>query len=183
MTTTTISLKVWVGCLACYNAGALTGGWYDAETADEITSAELHEAHDPSRHDLADETRGYGPHEELWVFDHEGFGPGFGEMSPTEAASLARDALEAERYCVPAEAYFAWREDPDVDTPERVGDCYRGAYVSVSDFAYYMVDSIGELPDTWLRAYIDWERVGEDLLMNDYEAHRIGGYLHVFSRY
>ena len=37
--TTDTTPRVWIGCLACYNEGRLVGDWYDAITADEITTA------------------------------------------------------------------------------------------------------------------------------------------------
>ena len=36
--------RVWIGCLACYNAGSLVGDWFDAATADEVTTYDVHEA-------------------------------------------------------------------------------------------------------------------------------------------
>lgn len=35
--TTSTEPAVWIGCLACYNNGTLTGAWFQATTADEIT--------------------------------------------------------------------------------------------------------------------------------------------------
>ena len=60
--------RVWVGCLACYNAGDLTGEWREPYLAPDWAC-------------------GRPGHEETWIFDHEGFGPA-GEMSPAEAAAL-----------------------------------------------------------------------------------------------
>lgn len=36
-TSTDTTPRVWVGCLACYNAGRLVGDWHDASDADEVT--------------------------------------------------------------------------------------------------------------------------------------------------
>lgn len=41
-TTATMPLRIWPGCLSCYNAGRLVGAWIDAADADEMTIAELH---------------------------------------------------------------------------------------------------------------------------------------------
>ncbi len=35
--------SVWVGCLACYNAGVLRGVWAYAEYAGAVTPDEIHE--------------------------------------------------------------------------------------------------------------------------------------------
>lgn len=72
LTITTVNPRVWIGCLACYNAGSLVGKWYDAENAGEVTPGDLH-GHPSS-------------HEELWVFDLEGFPRAAGEMSPLTAS-------------------------------------------------------------------------------------------------
>ena len=68
---TTVRPSVWIGCLACYNEGILNGRWFPAEEAGEVTPEDLH----------------LGPtyHDELWIFDHEGFPTGTSEMSPDTA--------------------------------------------------------------------------------------------------
>ncbi|GAA1703825.1 hypothetical protein FB460_0586 [Propioniferax innocua] len=43
MTTATMPLRVWPGCLSCYNAGRLVGAWIDAADAGGLTIAKLHE--------------------------------------------------------------------------------------------------------------------------------------------
>jgi hypothetical protein len=93
--------RVWVGCLGCYNAGALVGKWVDAIEAEEVTVdtladviraefdnsdrvAEILAEHDGSWH------RDASPHEELWCMDLEGFGPFIkGECSPSHAQRIA----------------------------------------------------------------------------------------------
>ena len=42
-TTPTMPLRVWPGCLSCYNAGQLVGAWIDAADAGELTIERLHE--------------------------------------------------------------------------------------------------------------------------------------------
>ena len=81
MATTAISTtpRAWIGCLACYNAGRLVGDWFDAVTADEVTTYDVHSAH--SRADS---------HDELWVMDHENI-PVKGEMRPADAAAWGRE--------------------------------------------------------------------------------------------
>ncbi|GAA2238528.1 hypothetical protein GCM10010401_08480 [Rarobacter faecitabidus] len=78
MTTTTPATETtpsaWIGCLACYNAGRLVGDWFDAISADEVTTYDIHGAH--SRADS---------HDELWVMDHENI-PVSGEMRSRLAA-------------------------------------------------------------------------------------------------
>jgi hypothetical protein len=129
--------RVWVGCLACYNAGDLIGAWVDAIDGPEYVPPEHvvrclscgiaepdPEAECPARRDREPGAE-YGtthyvgitgpdgdPHEEQWVMDHEGFGGLLsGECSPAEAARLAEaiERMEAEGY--PVEAVAAWRDN------------------------------------------------------------------------
>jgi hypothetical protein len=41
-TTTTTEPAVWIGCLACYNAGRLVGAWFPADGAGDITTQQVH---------------------------------------------------------------------------------------------------------------------------------------------
>lgn len=69
-TNTDTTPRAWIGCLACYNNARLVGEWFDAETADEVTLADVHGgAH-----------RAHSGCEELWVMDHENI-PASGEIS------------------------------------------------------------------------------------------------------
>ncbi len=90
---------VWIGCLACYNAGCLVGDWFDAVTADEVTTYDIHGAH--SRADS---------HDELWVFDHENI-PVRGEMDPITAAAWGRCLAEVDEHLRPA--LCVWVESGD----------------------------------------------------------------------
>src|SRR5699024_12880003 len=81
-TNTDTTPRAWIGCLACDNNARLVGEWFDAETADEVTLADVHGgAH-----------RVHSGCEELWVMDHENI-PASGEMSPSAAAEWARVLL------------------------------------------------------------------------------------------
>lgn len=86
----TTTPRAWIGCLACYNEGRLIGDWYDAITADQITTYDIHGAH--SRADS---------HDELWVMDHENI-PVKGEMSPADAAAWGRCLAEVDQHLRPA---------------------------------------------------------------------------------
>ncbi|WP_144882177.1 antirestriction protein ArdA [Microbacterium paraoxydans] len=41
--------RIWVGCLAHYNAGRRVGEWFDAIDGDEITLADVHRGRPASR--------------------------------------------------------------------------------------------------------------------------------------
>lgn len=121
--------RVWVGCLACYNEGRLIGDWFDADTADEVTTYDVHGAH--SRADS---------HDELWCFDHENI-PVKGELDPMTAAAWGRCLAEVDEHLRPA--LIAWIESGDYVT-EGTGDLpslsdfeerYQGNWDSFDDYA------------------------------------------------
>lgn len=73
---TTDRPTVWIGCLACYNEGVLNGEWFAAEDAEKVSLLTLH--------------RSPTDHEELWIFDIEGFPRGTTEMSVHTAVLWGR---------------------------------------------------------------------------------------------
>lgn len=118
--------QAWVGCLGCYNEGALVGKWLDDPD-------EMREYRCPRPKTI------YNMHEELWVFDHEGVGAFIkGECSPMEFADLMEwiDDLD---YAVEAVAAYcdntgtSWRElaDGDMDDFEAA---YLGEYDSITEY-------------------------------------------------
>ena len=147
---TTITPRVWVGCLACYNDGCLTGQWIDAVDALDITPEDLHE----------DETS----HEELWCFDIENFPPEVGEMDRLTAARWG-DLYEeiGEDYW---EAFLAWVANDGYSTdsfglPEasEFKDSYRGRFSSFSDYIQQELEDtcfFDGWPDAAIR-YFNWD--------------------------
>lgn len=143
--------KVWVGCLACYNAGNLRGEWVDAIDAGEFVPC-----------------TGRG-HEEWWVLDHEGSGGLLtGECSPMHAQELAEQIEAAElNDADELEAFGMW--EGDHSEPERFRDEYRGKFDSFRDFVEEWCDEVGyfgqhESPETWERVqfFIDWDSVARE---------------------
>ena len=150
--------RAWVGCLACYNAGSLVGDWFDAATADEVTT---YDVHGDSRADS---------HDELWCFDHENI-PVKGEMSPADAAAWGRAIDEVDEHLRPA--LFAWVESGDYvaegtgDLPSisDFEDSYQGHWESFEDYARQLADDIGLLagvPEE-IANYFDWDSWTRDL--------------------
>jgi len=161
MTTTTIELRAWVGCLGCYNDGNLVGKWVDGIEAENVTIAELHEG-DRIPKNIYTEM-----HEELWCFDHEGYGGG--EFSPMEATRIARYFEEAESDGVDLGALRAWIDNESgyrgkdwADDRDSFGDDFYGTYGSEKEFAESFAYDTGQISDdSPLSSYIDWERVWE----------------------
>lgn len=176
-------LRVWVGCLACYNDGMLVGEWVDASEAGEYRP---HLAlGNPDRQIIASHLNRL--HEETWCFDHEGFPAGTGEMSPMEAQRIA-EALEGlmAASCADAPAVFAYADNmgqsvTDV-TVSDFDDAYNGEWKSEEDFASEMADELilHSVSDDFAR-YFDYEAWTRDLFMSDYwSAPADGGGVYVF---
>ncbi|QXE37142.1 antirestriction protein ArdA [Streptomyces sp. GMY02] len=168
--------RAWIGCLACYNAGRLTGEWYDADTADLVTPADLH--------------GGETEHEELWVMDHEGFlGAISGECSPDYAAEVA-DALAGLRDDE-AEAFAVWLSELGADIDrlhwvDQFRDEYRGFHQSEAHYAQEWAEETSTDEDKermkrWPFNEIDWDRAAEELFSGGFHTERVSGGIHVFS--
>jgi hypothetical protein len=180
-----MELRVWVGCLACYNGGRLLGDWFDAEDAPQESDewvTELRERFTDAER-FAAELRWIAEHvaeghEELWCFDNEGFAAlGItGELSPVTAREVgeALSGLDDDD----AAAFGAWfAEAASYTGPDAYGSAvadFREAYKGTYPHAWhYAFDLAGELysaelkalPDE-LRLSIDWEQVAESMESN-----------------
>ncbi|PVU81323.1 hypothetical protein DDP54_15595 (plasmid) [Cellulomonas sp. WB94] len=158
---------VWVGCLGCYNGGALVGAWFDATDAPQ-DMAEFAAAgvKVPGAHALE-------AHEELWCFDFEDTSGLFtGECSPAEARRLGElhAAIVADAY--PVSAVVAWHdwcgadlEEWDKPTREAFEDAYAGEWHSEEEYAQDLAESIGAISSdaTWPCTCIDWEQAAREL--------------------
>ena len=160
-TNTDITPRAWIGCLACYNNARLVGEWFNAETADEVTLADVHGgAH-----------RVRSGREELWVMDHENI-PASGEMSPAEAAEWARVLLAVPEH--QREALCAWTASGSY-VAEGTGDLpsvpdfeerFCGTWGSFRDYAETLAEEIGLIPQDApeeLVRYFNWVAWTRDL--------------------
>lgn len=172
-TTTVITPRVWVGCLACYNAGNLRGEWVDAIEADDVTPEDLHGR--------------ATSHDELWCLDTEGM-PVAGEMSPADATEWARVLDEVED--CDREALEAWAADQGAETPaeweelrDRFEDHYRGEWDSVVAYCEDFADSTGMLDGMpeHLRCYFDYEAFARDVAIESCVLDAPGGGVFIFD--
>jgi hypothetical protein len=206
MTATDETPRVWLGCLACYNAGFLIGEWYAVEDAADLTTKELHAPHNITTDD-AGNIKGaeiYGPHEELWVMDHENTGM-TGEFGPLTCRAIA-DAFEV----IGADmwpAYLAYCQtgmgsiDGDgVTDPSGFEESYAGEWDSWRAYADEQASEMIEgmaVKSThgvydprekraareaieWLSGYFDWEGYARDLEMEYTHMPAPGGGVYVF---
>ncbi|MFE7480002.1 antirestriction protein ArdA [Streptomyces sp. NPDC057552] len=171
----TIQPTVWIGCLACYNAGRLVGDWYDADTADLVTPEDLHGR--PTRH------------EELWVMDHEDFyGALEGECSPSEAAEIAEVLSQLTHDEAAAFSFWVreWGEpDERSNWVDRFRDEYRGFHQSEGHFAQDWADDTCQPEDkarmtAWPFNAINWDAAAEELFSGGFQAEEVLGGVHVF---
>lgn len=163
--------RVWVGCLACYNAGRLIGEWFDAE--DAPTDMEGEDGFNTRLKDgrMVDDPTLYPEHfaeghEELWVFDHEGFnGLLTDECSPATARELA-EQLEA----VPEDQReaFGIYVGAGYDAGD-FEDAYQGEWDSLADYAQELASDFdgARFLDQWPFTCIDWEHAARELEYDD----------------
>lgn len=157
------TFRVWVGCLACYNAGTLVGEWFDAGECPQ-TEEEFNDAI-PAHVAIA--AQDVNPHEELWVFDHEN-SPVSGEYSPMDAAQYAEWLEGVDN----PEALHAWLSNGhefNEDTADEMNEAYQGEYDSDKDFAEQLAEDLGLINEeaSWPYTCIDWEHAAREL-MYDY---------------
>lgn len=126
-----MELKVWLGCLACYNASRLVGEWMDASEANDWRCP-VNPAHDEYQC-LDDEIE--------WL-SHE--------IGPTEAVAWAEAVAGVEDHEAEAFVLFAkhegWRTPDDVDLDD-FRERYEGEWESAEAHAYELLDSLGESTD------------------------------------
>lgn len=116
--------RVWIGSLADYNNGTLTGEWIDAAVADE----------DLAKAARAVVARSETPDAEEWaIFDYDDFG----SWKPGEYEDITLVATVARGIAEHGPAFAAWAElhDADPDMLAAFQDSYLGEYDSPSTWA------------------------------------------------
>ena len=163
--------RIYVACLASYNAGILHGRWVDADQDTNSIQDEVNAMLKASPEAGA---------EEWAIHDYEGFPDGtiqeytgFQQVADLAAFLDEHDELgEAVlRYCL-----------GDLDEArEAIEDNYAGEYSSLGEFAEEIETDAGtDVPDRLFR-YIDWDAMGCDLeLGGDVWTLDAGGSVHVF---
>lgn len=169
MTASTLTPRVYVACLACYNAGHLVGEWWDTSDL-ETGFEEWRKTHEEAT-----------SHEEYVVHDSEDFG-GYklGEVCVPEAIEIG-DFIE--EHGIPgalALSHYSDLEEAKTAMDER----YQGAHDSLADYAQDYAEQTSDLKSMGnLVNYIDWDRFGRDIEMEGSIWSEKGedGKLHVFD--
>jgi antirestriction protein len=152
---TTDMPRIYVACLASYNAGELHGAWIDVDgDADDLQVAiGKMLAASPER-----------DAEEWAIHDFEGFG----SLHLEEYASLERVAAMAELVRehgeeLAGEVLNHFGGDVE-EAREALEDNYQGCHASLEDYAEAFMEDTGSLegvPES-IRPYIDYERMARD---------------------
>lgn len=178
MTATDDVMRVWVGCLACYNGGRLVGEWVDAVEAGDCVPCRRRD------------------HEERWCFDHEGL-PITGECSPDEAQRLAESMTAcAEGTGASLAAVRAYLDNfhGDVYALDNFEEAWCGEWDSERDYAEELAEGCGYLSTPaehahhWagqavpnpLLTYIDWDAWTRDVFVDHWSAPNPDGGVYVF---
>jgi antirestriction protein len=162
--------RVWIGCLASYNAGRLIGEWVDAVDLDE-----MNECRDRVAAQAVEAAKAageypvyFGDPEEFFLADNEGFGFNVGEY--VDWAKLATVGALIAEHGEPFAAFLRWYDDnysgdvlEDADElAERFSEAFCGEYESAKDYAYEYVEECWQVPEH-LEGYLDWDTITRDL--------------------
>lgn len=154
MATTKIAPRIYVACLASYNAGKLYGRWIDADQEADDIAAEVADMLAKSPTPGADE----------WaIHDHEGLGSISEWESFDRVAEIGQAVAEAGD---DAPALLAWLDYESGRDVAGFADAYAGQWDSLRDYAEDFADDCGvfeSVPDS-LAGYIDFEAYGRDLV-------------------
>lgn len=143
--------RVWIACLAAYNAGTLHGAWVDADQdAEEIAEAiDAVLASSPissaEEYDIHDYDACYGMRPQSTTAEH--------------IAEMGHFIAEHGELGVRVAAHFG---DDLKQASDALDESFRGEYDSLADFAEELVRETLELSDLAL-AYFDFERYARDL--------------------
>lgn len=146
--------RIYVACLASYNAGILHGGWIDVTDPDEIR-AEVAAMLAASPEPFA---------EEWAIHDYEGFeGAEISEYAGLDhVCELAEFIEERGKLGAKLIEHFGGR----LDEARAAFEDYAGEYKSLEDFACEFTEQTGvKIPES-LACYIDYAAMGRDIELN-----------------
>ncbi|MBK9324209.1 MAG: antirestriction protein ArdA [Bdellovibrionaceae bacterium] len=153
-----ISPRIYVACLAAYNAGQLHGEWINADQESHEIYADIKSMLEKSPEASA---------EEWAVHDYEGFN----SISLSEWPDIERVSTLAKLIVAHGEPFSIWYQNQDgsnfdvSDLEEMFLEQWQGSYESDTDFAYKLLEESGQLSElpTWAQNYFDYESYARDL--------------------
>jgi antirestriction protein len=163
--------KIYIVCLASYNAGILHGTWIDVTQDAEIVREEINAL-------LASSSI---PNAEEWeIQDYEGFGEII--INPYEnIESLVAIAHFIKEHGILGTKLIAYSGD-FYSANGLIEECYQGEYDNEEDFARSITEETMDVPDR-LAYYIDYAMISRDLFISDYVSFSADGKIHVFNCY
>lgn len=174
MSASTTTPRVWIGCLASYNAARLIGEWVDAVDVDE-----MNECRDRVAAQAVEAAKAageypvyFGEPEEFFLADNEGFGFSVGEY-PDWSALAKVGALIDERG-EDFVAFLKWIDGDPLEMADELEERFNEAYCGSADdeksYAYQYVEEVGwagvegqELRDSQVYNYLDWDKIIQEL--------------------
>jgi len=172
MENTKQDIRIYVACLASYNNGTLHGRWIDASQGLEHIQGEVSAMLNAS---------GVEDAEEWAIHDYEGFkGIRLSEYEGFEQVVEYAEFIE-EHGALGGKVYGHYNDLDDAKSA--LTEHYYGEYESIADYAEQYVSDTMEVP-TSLTFYVDYEKMGRDLEINDVLAIETAhNEVHVFGRF
>jgi len=165
-------IRIYVACLAAYNAGILHGCWIDAVQDWRNIQESVNTMLKASPEQDAEE----------WVIhDYEGFG-GY-SLSEWESfdsvATLAEFITEHEEIACALLAHYN-----DLEAAKTaLNDHFYGTYESVEEFAEELTTQTTDIPES-LTYYIDYGKMARDMEINDILVLEANSYhIHIFGQH
>lgn len=169
------SPRIYVACLAAYNAGRLHGRWIDASQSVDEIQREVQAMLATSPKPLA---------EEWAIHDYEGFG----SLRLSEWESFERVSAIAAGIAEHGDAFGAWLSyDSSLDPVDTMAfqDSYRGEWDSLRAYAENYAEEIGlyDIAETSSSSYIrvDIDALARDLDIELYTVPSDHGTVYVFD--
>jgi antirestriction protein len=174
MTAATTTPRVWIGCLASYNAGRLIGEWCEAtdvdvmnDTWEDVKVQAIAAARAAGEYPVY-----FGEPEEPFLADNEGFGFQVGEYPDWSA--LAKVGALIEERGEDFVAFLSWIDEDPLEVAdeleERFNEAYCGSAEDEKSYAYQYVEEVGwagvegqELRDSQVYNYLDWDLIVQEL--------------------
>ena len=154
VTTTQDQQRIYVACLAAYNSGILHGEWIDIEDNIDDTWAQINAMLKASP--IAEA-------EEWAIHDFEGFESI--RLSEWESIERVHEFAEFMQENGEVGGLALDHCNHDIQDAIRTLEGYMGCYSSVADYAQEIAESCMEIPDH-LKVYIDYDRMGRDMVMS-----------------
>ena len=153
--------RIYVACLAAYNAGLLHGKWIDANQDEEDIMEEIQTMLKASPEPFA---------EEWAIHDYENFGPV--KLSEHESIEKVAELGQAmAEHGLAAAAYFD--ENKNLENFE---DSLIGIFTSEIDFAHYWLEQSGHLKfleESGLSYFFDFAAYARDLFLDELWSFKI----------